>query len=91
MALVAATGLLLELALTRLLSVVLWYHWAFFAVTTALFGLALPGFTLLASSHVPSCSYSCAGPSDPSSRSQPSATIASSNWALFATARPDCS
>lgn len=43
MALVAATGLLLELALTRLLSVVLWYHWAFFAVTTALFGLALPG------------------------------------------------
>ncbi len=45
-ALVAATTLLFEIALTRLLSVVLWYHWAFFAVSVALLGLASSGVAL---------------------------------------------
>ncbi|MBN2196632.1 MAG: hypothetical protein JW751_27720 [Polyangiaceae bacterium] len=43
MGLVAATVVVFELTLTRLLSVVLWYHWAFFAVSVAMLGLALPG------------------------------------------------
>jgi len=45
-ALVGATVLLFEIALTRLLSVVLWYHWAFFAVSVALLGLASSGVVL---------------------------------------------
>ncbi|MEZ4225325.1 MAG: class I SAM-dependent methyltransferase [Polyangiaceae bacterium] len=40
-ALVSAALLGSELTLTRLLSVVLWYHFAFFAISVALFGLGL--------------------------------------------------
>jgi hypothetical protein len=42
-ALVSFSGLLLELALTRLFSVVLFYHFAFFAISVALLGLGSGG------------------------------------------------
>ena len=42
-ALVSATILLLEITYTRILSVVLWYHFAFLTVSLAMLGLGLPG------------------------------------------------
>src|ERR1700748_122992 len=42
-ALVSMSSLLLELALTRLFSVVLFYHFAFFAISVALLGLGSGG------------------------------------------------
>jgi spermidine synthase len=42
-ALVSCTVLLLEIAVTRILSVLLWYHWAFFSISAALLGLGAPG------------------------------------------------
>jgi predicted membrane-bound spermidine synthase len=37
---------MLEVALTRILSVVMWYHFAFFTISIALFGLAASGLTV---------------------------------------------
>src|ERR1700720_4317701 len=42
-ALVSLSSLLLELAMTRLFSVVLFYHFAFFAISVALLGLGSGG------------------------------------------------
>lgn len=42
-ALVSAAVLLLEIAATRILSVVLWYHFAFLSISLAMLGLAAPG------------------------------------------------
>ena len=47
-ALVSLSSLLLELALTRLFSVVLFYHFAFFAISVALLG---PGIGRSVCSH----------------------------------------
>ena len=41
--LTTAATLLLELALTRIFSVVFYYHFAFLAISTALFGLGVGG------------------------------------------------
>jgi hypothetical protein len=43
MALASSAALLHEIAITRVLSVVVWYHFAFLAVSLAMLGLALPG------------------------------------------------
>jgi len=43
---VALAILVLQIALTRLLSVVLWYHFAFVAISLAMLGLALAGIAL---------------------------------------------
>lgn len=45
-ALVSAAVILLQVAITRILSVVLWYHWAFFAISLAMFGVGVPGVWL---------------------------------------------
>jgi len=45
-ALVAATVILLQVTITRILSVVLWYHWAFFAISLAMLGVGVPGVWL---------------------------------------------
>ena len=45
---VTAAILLLEVSLTRVLSVVMWYHFAFFAISVALFGLATAGIVVYA-------------------------------------------
>lgn len=42
-ALVAAAVILLQVTLTRVLSVVLWYHWAFFSISLAMLGMGAPG------------------------------------------------
>ena len=42
-ALVSATILMTELALTRIFSVVMYYHFAFLAISIALFGLSASG------------------------------------------------
>src|SRR2546422_6147796 len=42
-ALVSAAVMLYEIAVTRILSVVLWYHFAFLAVSLAMLGLGAPG------------------------------------------------
>lgn len=42
-ALVSAAVILLQITVTRLLSVMLWYHWAFFAISLAMLGLGAPG------------------------------------------------
>ncbi len=42
-ALVSATVILLQISLTRLLSVLVWYHWAFFSISLALLGVGAPG------------------------------------------------
>ena len=42
-ALVGVTTLLVEILLTRIFSVTLWYHFAFFAISLALFGIAASG------------------------------------------------
>jgi hypothetical protein len=42
----AAATLLLEVSLTRILSVTLWYHFAFMVISTALFGLGFAGVVL---------------------------------------------
>jgi SAM-dependent methyltransferase len=44
--LLSAATLLLELTLARLLSVTLWYHFAFMVISTALFGLGFAGVVL---------------------------------------------
>jgi hypothetical protein len=41
-----AALLLLQVALTRILSVVMWYHFAFFTISVALFGLAASGMAV---------------------------------------------
>ena len=46
--LLCAATLLLEVVLTRILSVSLWYHFAFMVVSTALFGSGLAGVALAA-------------------------------------------
>src|SRR5882757_10181880 len=42
-ALVSAAVLLYEITITRVLSVVLWYHFAFLAISLAMLGLGAPG------------------------------------------------
>jgi hypothetical protein len=42
-ALAAAAGLVYQIALTRILSVVLWYHFAFLAIALAMLGIGAPG------------------------------------------------
>src|SRR5918999_1192219 len=42
-ALVSATLLMTELALTRIFSVIMYYHFAFLAISIALFGLSASG------------------------------------------------
>jgi hypothetical protein len=42
-ALCSAAMILLQITVTRVLSVVLWYHWAFFAISLALLGVGAPG------------------------------------------------
>jgi len=46
LAFTTAALLMLEVALTRILSVVMWYHFAFFTISVALFGLAASGLTV---------------------------------------------
>jgi hypothetical protein len=45
-ALVSASVLLYQIAVTRLLSVVLWYHFAFLSISIAMLGLGAPGVWL---------------------------------------------
>ncbi len=42
-ALVSAAIILLQIAVTRILSVMLWYHWAFFSISLAMLGVGAPG------------------------------------------------
>jgi hypothetical protein len=42
-ALCSAAMILLQITVTRILSVVLWYHWAFFSISLALLGVGAPG------------------------------------------------
>jgi hypothetical protein len=52
-ALVSATLLMIELALTRIFSVVMYYHFAFLAISIALFGLSASGvFAYVARRHL---------------------------------------
>ena len=44
--LVTASGLVLEIALTRIFSATIWYHFAFVAISVALLGWGLGGFAL---------------------------------------------
>jgi hypothetical protein len=46
LALVSACVLLLQIAVTRILSVLLWYHWAFFAISLSMLGMGAPGVWL---------------------------------------------
>ncbi|OIP41940.1 MAG: hypothetical protein AUK47_05455 [Deltaproteobacteria bacterium CG2_30_63_29] len=46
LSMLAAATLLLEVSLTRILSVTLWYHFAFMVVSTALFGFGAAGVAL---------------------------------------------
>src|SRR5436190_19087766 len=43
MALLAAAALFYQVGITRILGVVLWYHFAFLAVSLAMLGLGVPG------------------------------------------------
>jgi hypothetical protein len=45
-ALLSGAVLLYEIAITRILSVVLWYHWAFLCISLAMLGLGAPGVWL---------------------------------------------
>jgi spermidine synthase len=42
-ALISAAVLILQVAVTRILSVIIWYHWAFFAISIAMLGVGAPG------------------------------------------------
>ncbi len=42
-ALVSAAIILLQITVTRILSVMLWYHWAFFSISLAMLGVGAPG------------------------------------------------
>ena len=53
-ALVSAAVLLLQIAVTRILSVVLWYHWAFFAISLSMLGMGVPGIWLALTGKRPS-------------------------------------
>jgi len=44
--LISASGLMLEVTLTRIFSATIWYHFAFIAISVALFGWGLGGFLL---------------------------------------------
>jgi hypothetical protein len=52
-ALVSAAVLLLQIAVTRILSVLLWYHWAFFAISLVMLGMGVPGVWLALSTRRP--------------------------------------
>ncbi len=45
-ALVSAAVILLQITVTRILSVLLWYHWAFFSISLAMLGIGAPGVWL---------------------------------------------
>ncbi|MSP24576.1 MAG: hypothetical protein EXR75_05310 [Myxococcales bacterium] len=51
--LVSATVLLVQLALTRVLSVLFWYHWAFLAISLTMLGMGVPGVWLAVSARRP--------------------------------------
>ncbi|MBM4358473.1 MAG: hypothetical protein FJ096_10240 [Deltaproteobacteria bacterium] len=53
-ALVSASVLLLQIAVTRILSVLLWYHWAFFAISLSMLGMGAPGVWLALTPRRPS-------------------------------------
>ena len=53
-ALVSAAVVLLQIAVTRILSVVLWYHWAFFAISLSMLGMGAPGAWLALTKRRPS-------------------------------------
>lgn len=42
-AMISAAVLILQVAVTRILSVIIWYHWAFFAISVAMLGVGAPG------------------------------------------------
>lgn len=42
-ALCSSAVILLQIAVTRILSVVVWYHWAFFSISLAMLGVGAPG------------------------------------------------
>src|SRR3990172_1514490 len=44
--LIALSGLMLEIALTRIFSATIWYHYAFVAISVALLGWGMGGFVL---------------------------------------------
>ena len=44
--LISSSGLMLEVTLTRIFSATIWYHYAFIAISVALFGWGLGGFSL---------------------------------------------
>lgn len=44
--LISASGLMFEVSLTRIFSATIWYHYAFIAISVALFGWGLGGFSL---------------------------------------------
>jgi len=44
--LISSSGLMLEVTLTRIFSATIWYHYAFIAISVALFGWGLGGFFL---------------------------------------------
>ncbi|HXG30940.1 MAG TPA: hypothetical protein VNK81_04785, partial [Thermodesulfobacteriota bacterium] len=44
--LTSSSGLMLEVTLTRIFSATIWYHYAFIAISVALFGWGLGGFFL---------------------------------------------
>ncbi len=56
-ALVSAAVLLLQIAVTRILSVVLWYHWAFFAISLSMLGMGAPGVWLALTKRRPSLDH----------------------------------
>jgi len=49
---VAMSTLLLEFTLTRVLSVSLWYHFAFMIISVALLGFGISGVTIIISSRI---------------------------------------
>ncbi len=50
-ALVSAAVIFLQIAVTRVLSVVVWYHWAFFSISLAMLGIGAPGVWLTFVNH----------------------------------------
>ena len=49
--LVSLTSILMQLLLTRIFSVILWYHFAFMAVSIAMLGISIAGLTVYFQKH----------------------------------------
>src|SRR4051812_2166806 len=88
--LITLSGLILEVGLTRIYSASIWYHFAFVAISVALLGWGLGGFTVHLLKHWMVKRGSGVGSREPGLRGTLSMNAAALTTLLYAGAVPLC-